>query len=48
MTSSAAIDAAPQYFDDLTWSKAKYDKRQAYCVSKACNVLFSDHLFNYS
>jgi len=39
MTSSAAIDAAPQYFDDLTWSKAKYDKRQAYCVSKACNVL---------
>jgi hypothetical protein len=44
LTSSAAIDAQPQLLDDLTWKNAKYDKRQAYCVSKACCVLFSDHL----
>jgi len=44
LTSSAALDAAPQLFDDLSWAKHKYDKRQAYCVSKACNVLFADHL----
>ncbi len=44
LTSSAAIDAQTQLLDDLTWTNAKYDKRQAYCVSKACCVLFSDHL----
>merc|ERR1740139_1905088 len=44
VTSSAALDAAPRFFDDLGWQKNKYDRRQAYCVSKACNVLFADHL----
>lgn len=44
VTSSAAIDALPELLDDLTWKKTKYDKRQAYCLSKACCVLFSDYL----
>uniref|UniRef100_A0A6U5LWV8 Protochlorophyllide reductase n=1 Tax=Corethron hystrix TaxID=216773 RepID=A0A6U5LWV8_9STRA len=44
MTSSAAVDTAPRFFDDLVWQTNKYDKRQAYCLSKACNILFSDHL----
>lgn len=44
LTSSAAVDAQPELLDDLTWKKTKFDKRQAYCVSKACCVLFSDHL----
>ena len=44
VTSSAAIDTLPELLDDLTWQKTKYDKRQAYCLSKACCVLFSDYL----
>jgi len=44
MTSSAALDALPDYLDDLAWTKHSYNKRQAYCVSKACNILFTDHL----
>jgi len=44
ITSSAAIDVSPPYFDDIAWARNKYNKRQAYCLSKACNILFSDYL----
>lgn len=42
LTSSASLDAQAELLDDLAWRQHKFDKRQAYCVSKACNVLLTD------
>ena len=36
------MDAA--LLGDLAWRAHKYDKRQAYCLSKASNILFADAL----
>ena len=44
VTSSAALDVDAALLGDLAWRAHKYDKRQAYCLSKACNILFADAL----
>jgi NAD(P)-dependent dehydrogenase (short-subunit alcohol dehydrogenase family) len=44
ITSSAALDANPAGLADPNWDRRPYDKRQAYCVSKACGVLLTDEL----
>lgn len=44
LTSSAALDLNPEWLSDLNWKNNAYNKRAAYCLSKACNVLFIDEL----
>ena len=44
LTSSAALDCDPQGLSDINWAHRKFDRRQAYCLSKACSVLAADEL----
>jgi NAD(P)-dependent dehydrogenase (short-subunit alcohol dehydrogenase family) len=43
-TSSAALDADPAALADISGKGRAYNKREAYCVSKACQVAWGDEL----
>eukprot|EP00873_Tetraselmis_striata_P020951 jgi/Tetstr1/441215/TSEL_029471.t1 len=44
LTSSAALDVVPEALADVNWERRPFDRRQAYCASKACCTLMADEL----
>lgn len=46
MTMSMSFGHADVYFDDLQFTKTKYDPQKAYCQSKLCNYLHAKEIPN--